>query len=78
MDIMLTVDGIHTLINIIIVNPIHVDFVLKVTSLWRMATRITTQAKTLSYYNQHHKNDFILLAMRYLNVYTSKQMTSFK
>jgi hypothetical protein len=60
MDIMLIVDDICTLINIIIVNPIHVDFVLKVTSSWRMATRITTQAKTLSYYNQHHEDDFIL------------------
>jgi hypothetical protein len=63
MDIMLIVDDICTLINIIIVNPIHVDFVLKVTSSWRMATRITTQAKTLSYYNQHHEDDFILLAI---------------
>jgi len=60
---MLTVDGIHTLIDIIIVNLIHVDFVFRVTSSWRMATKITTQAKTLSYCNQHHENDFILLTI---------------
>jgi general stress protein CsbA len=63
MDIVLTADGTCTLVDIIIINVIHVDLVSRITFSKGMAARITTQAKTMSYRNQYHENDFILLTI---------------
>ncbi len=51
MDIVLTADGTCTLVDVIIINVIHVDLVSRITFSTGMAARITTQAKTMSYRN---------------------------
>jgi hypothetical protein len=40
----LSVDGIHMLANVIIVDSIHVDLVSHVTLFWGMATMVAIQA----------------------------------
>jgi hypothetical protein len=70
MDIMFTIDGIHILANVVIVDLIHVNLVLWIASYSRMA--MTIQANIMSYYNQHLEDDFIPLAYKYLDVYTNK------
>jgi len=63
MDIVLTIDGTHTLANVVIVNLIHVNLVSWVTFSQGVATMIIAQAKIVSYCVWHPKDDFILLAI---------------
>jgi len=51
MDIILIIDGICTLANKIITNPICANLVLQATSSQGVASMITTQAKIVSYYS---------------------------
>jgi hypothetical protein len=51
MDIVLTSDGFRTLVDIVIIDPIHVDLVSQVISYQKVAATITTQGKIVSYCN---------------------------
>jgi hypothetical protein len=44
-DIMFTTNGVHTLANIIIINPTQADFISRVIIFRGVATMITTEAK---------------------------------
>jgi hypothetical protein len=63
MDIMLTTYGIYTLVNVVIVDLIHVDIVSQATSSRGVVATIATQVKVVSYHNQHPMDDFIPLAI---------------
>ncbi len=65
MNIALIVDdGTHTMINVIIVNSTYVNFFSQVTFFRKMVTMIATQAKIVSYCDQHLEDDFIPLAIK--------------
>jgi uncharacterized membrane protein len=63
MDIVLTTNGTHTLVDIINANPTHANFVSQTAFSQGMATTIIVQAKVVSYCDQHFKDDFILLTI---------------
>jgi hypothetical protein len=44
-DIVLSIDGVHTLANIIIINPTWVDLVLQTTLSCKVTTIVATQVK---------------------------------
>jgi len=49
----------HTLANVVIVNPIHVDIISQVASSQEMVVTIIAHAKVVSYHDRHHEDDFI-------------------
>jgi hypothetical protein len=61
MDIVLTIGGIHTLANVIIVDSIHADLVSLGASFGGVAMTIAAHAKVVSYHDQHLEDDFIFL-----------------
>ncbi len=76
-DIVFTKSGICTLIYIVIANPTHVDLLPQSRIIQRFATSNVTQVKERSYHNQHPINQFIFLAIEYLDVYTNKLICSY-
>jgi hypothetical protein len=64
MDIVFIADGIHTLVDIVIIDPTHAHLVSQVTSSQGMVVTIAAQAKLVSYYNRHPKDDFIPLTIK--------------
>jgi hypothetical protein len=64
MDIVLIADGIHTLADIVIVDPTHADLVSQATFSQGMVVTIVAQANIMSYCNRHPKDDFIPLTIK--------------
>jgi hypothetical protein len=62
-DILVSIDGICTLVYVVIVNPTWVDLVSQTTSLDEVIAKMVTQAKEGFYYNQHAINTFFPLAI---------------
>jgi hypothetical protein len=62
-DIVLIANGICTLANIIIVDPTHVNLISQVAYSWGMVITIATQAKFVSHWDRHPKDDFIPIAI---------------
>jgi hypothetical protein len=62
-NIVLTKDGICTLADIVIANPIWVDLFPRFCATYGFATSNTTQAKKMSYCDWHPVNQFFLLAI---------------
>jgi hypothetical protein len=63
MDIVLTIEDIHTLANIIIIDLTCADLVLRITFSKGMAKMIVVETKVVSYHDQHPKDNFIPLAI---------------
>jgi len=61
MDIKLTIGGIHTLANVIIVDSTHANLVSLGASSRGVAMTIVAHAKVVSYRDQHLEDDFIHL-----------------
>ncbi len=61
---MLLVDGVCTLLDVVIANPIQVDLMSRVALSCGVATIVVTQAKNGLYYNQFPSNMFLPLAIR--------------
>ncbi len=59
---MFIADGTHILTNVVIVDSIHANLVLRVV-FFGVSTMIIVQAKITSYYNRHLENDLILLVV---------------
>ncbi len=59
-DIVLTKDGICTLVNIVIADPIQVDLLPQYCETQGFISFNATQAKEKNYRNQHHINQFLL------------------
>jgi hypothetical protein len=51
MEIMFTTYCTHILVDVIIVDLIHVDFISWIIFYWQVATTILTQVKIVSYCN---------------------------
>jgi hypothetical protein len=51
MDIMFTTNGIHTLVDVIIVDPILANLVSQPAFSWGMIVTIIAFAKVVSYHN---------------------------
>ncbi len=62
MDVLI-VNGIRILANVVIVNSICANLILRVTYSQGMITMIATQVNVVSYCNQHLEDNFILLAI---------------
>ncbi len=62
MDVLIT-NGIRILVNVVIVNSICTNIILRVASSWGMITMIATQANVVLYCNRHLEDNFILLAI---------------
>jgi len=60
---MLSIDGICTLADVVIVNPTRVDLVFQTASFHGMVTKMVTQAKEGFYHNYHPINMFFPLAI---------------
>jgi hypothetical protein len=60
---MLIVDGICTLVDVIIVDPTHANHVSQAISFRGVAMTIVAHAKVVSYYDQRPEDDFVLLAI---------------
>ncbi len=60
---MLTKDGLHTLVDIVIVNPTCVDLFPQSCTTQGFATSNIAQAKERSYYDQHPTYQFLPLAI---------------
>jgi hypothetical protein len=58
-DIMLSIDGIHTLANVVIVDPTTVDLVFQTASFHGVVTTMVTQAKEGFYHDRHPTYMFI-------------------
>jgi hypothetical protein len=56
--IVLTKDGIRTLVDIVITNAMFVDLPFQSCTIQKFATSNTTQAKERSYCDQHPANQF--------------------
>jgi hypothetical protein len=65
-DIVLIANGTRTLVDVTIIDPNCVDFVSWVAFSQGMVATIITQAKVVSYCDQHPKDDFILLIIEIL------------
>jgi len=63
MDIVFSVNGTCTLVDVVIVDPTYVNLILWVDSSWGAITMIITQTKIVSYHNRHLKDDFIPLVV---------------
>ncbi len=62
-DIVFTKDGIHTLTNIIIVNPTRPDLLPWSCAIQRFVTSNATQVLKSSYHNQHPIDQFLPLTI---------------
>jgi hypothetical protein len=60
----LTEDGICTLANIVITNAMFVDLPPQSCTTQRFATSNATEAKEMSYYDQHPTNQIFPLAIK--------------
>jgi hypothetical protein len=58
MNIVLIVDGTHTLVNIVTVDSTRANFLLQVAFYQGVVAMIATQVKTVSYHDQHLEDDF--------------------
>jgi hypothetical protein len=56
-------DGIHTLADVVIVDPMRVDLFSQSCATQRFATFNVGQAKEMSYRNQHPTNQFLPLVV---------------
>jgi hypothetical protein len=64
MNIVFIINGICILVNVIITNPTHANLVLQVVFSQGMDVAIATQAKVVSYHDQHLEDDFIPLIVK--------------
>jgi hypothetical protein len=62
-DIVLTKDGICTLVKVVIANPTHADLLSQSCTIQGFTTFDATQAKERSYHNQHPTNQFLPLTI---------------
>ncbi len=60
---MFTKDGIRTLVNVVITDPTNVDLLLQSCTTQGILASDMTQAKERSYHDQHHIDQFLLLAI---------------
>jgi hypothetical protein len=60
---MFTINGIHILANVIIVDPTHANLILWIVFSQGMIATIVTWAKVVSCHNWHLKDDFIPLVV---------------
>jgi hypothetical protein len=60
----LTANGTHTLVNIIIVDPTHADFASQIAFSQGITAMIVIRAKVVSYHDQDPEDDFIPLIVR--------------
>jgi len=58
MNIVLIVDGTHTLVNIVTFDSTCANFLLQVAFYQGVVVMIATQVKTVSYHDQHLEDDF--------------------
>jgi hypothetical protein len=65
-------DGICTLANVFIIDPIQTNLVSCITSFHGMAMRMMTYAKKQLYHNWHPMNMFFLFVIEVFIVYTNK------
>jgi hypothetical protein len=63
-DIMLSVDGIHTLAKVIIVDPTRVDLVSQIASFHGVVATMATQAKEGLYHDRHPTYTFLPLTIK--------------
>jgi hypothetical protein len=62
-NIVVTKDGIHTLTNVVIINPTRVDLFPWSYTTPGFTTSNASQAKEKNYHDQHHTNQFLPLAI---------------
>jgi hypothetical protein len=62
-DIDFTKDGIHTLVDVVIIDPTRMDLFFRSCATQGFATFDATQAKKRGYHNQHPTNPFLPLAI---------------
>jgi hypothetical protein len=62
-DIVFTKDGIHTLIDVVIVDPTCANLLSWFWTIQRFVVSNEAQTKEKSYYEQHPTNQFLLLAI---------------
>ncbi len=65
-DIVVTKDGIHTLTNVVIINPTHVNLFFQSCTIQGFTTSNATQVREKSYHDQHTTNQFLLLTIEIL------------
>ncbi len=65
-DIWLTKDGIHTLVDVVIVDPTWIDLFCWSYITWGFVTFEATQAKEKGHCDQHPINHFVPLAIKVL------------
>jgi hypothetical protein len=76
MDIVLTVGGIRTLVNVVIIDMTHAFFVSLSVFSWGVATTIVAHAKVVSYCDQHPNDDIIPLILKIFG-YLHRQVDDF-
>jgi hypothetical protein len=66
--------GIHTLTDLVIANPMRVYLFSQLCATQKFAIFDATQAIKKGFHDQHLIDQFFLLTIEYLNVYTNRLM----
>jgi hypothetical protein len=70
----LTKEGIHTLVDVVIVDPTQIDLLPQSYTIQRFVASNVIQAKERNYRSQHPLINSSFWQLKYLVVYTNKPM----